>query len=142
MKERYKMTPQKLNTNVETLREQAYQFSQLKALNMDFAANRGGTYQAKGMLFEIQVDNGLITKATQTNYRGDKISTIFVYNENGDIKQQIYDYGDDGKYEYVYDFDCKYNENNELISHEESMWSQFKNGCKRFFGVKEKSLSF
>lgn len=137
-----------LETNVGTIKKQAYRFGQLNPLNMAFAANGGGAYEAKNKLFEIQVnENGQIIKATQTNTLGfasdgtprtDKVATIFIYNEKGDIKQQIYDYDDDGTYEYTYDFDCVYDENNELISHEETTWSKLKNGCKRFFGIEER----
>ena len=137
-----------IRPNVEKVKHQAYKFGQLNALNVAFAANRGGAYSARGSLFELQVDEkGHITKVTQTNTLGytaggkevtDKVSTIFIYNERGDIKQQIYDIGDDGKYEYVYDFDCQYDENNNLKSHEETMLSKLHNGFKRFLGIEER----
>ena len=141
-----------VKTNIVTILKQVYNFGPLDRINMLFAANRGGIYNSEEGLFEIQVDEkGRVVKATQTNTLGytsngtqitDKVATIFIYNENNDVKQQIYDRGDDGIYEYTYDFNCVYDENNKLISHEETKWSKFRNGFKRFFGLEEHENSY
>ena len=100
-----------VKTNIVTILKQVYNFGPLDRINMLFAANRGGIYNSEEGLFEIQVDEkGRVVKATQTNTLGytsngtqitDKVATIFIYNENNDVKQQIYDRGDDGIYDYT-----------------------------------------
>ena len=128
------------SVNTDRVFEQAYLTLKQK-INIGFALNRGGTYQVKGNIWQVQVDNsGRITKMTQSRIMGyssdgtpvySKEATLFNYNEHGDITQQIYDDGDDGSYEKVHDFDCEYKDN-KLVRHEETWLSRLKNGAQNY----------
>lgn len=139
-----------VKTNIETVCEQWRFGGPMNRVNlMRAAAESNGVYEnkhygetyykgkrARGIYQVQRNDNGQIIKFTQTKMTNPqqsyKEATFFHYNEHGDINQITVDYGDDGTYEYVHDYDCKYDENNQLISREETTWSKIKNAYTSF----------
>ena len=136
--------PGEVRTNVDKVCEQ-YRFGgPINRVHLKRAAmEANGTYTDKdNSIYQVQVDDkGRITKFTQRKVlggrnfqrQGESDAVLFNYNENGDISQIILDNGDDGDYENIYDYNCKYDKNGNLISREETKWSKMKNMAISFW---------
>ena len=127
----------KIKTNVDVvMRQAAYNHPALLNLKDDqriltrqgYAVNDEERYYA-------QCDNyGRVSKLLITDNNGNaKVSVFYKYNTNGDLVQEIQDADDDGRYEIIRDYECKYNKNNKLVSHEETFLSELRNIGKEVY---------
>lgn len=64
---------------------------------------------------------GRIIKIYHNYDSGRTDSQIFKYNEHGDIIQAIFDFRDDGDYEEITEYKCKYDKDKKLVSQTETV---------------------